>query len=277
MTDTSPVSSRRIIEFTIIPDAINSITNIQIEKSPPTEKRGSRMKVQINKINLYDNSGKNADIKNMFVNTDAVLTLLKIDESKTDEPKTDEPKTKDYSKFYYSLSIKLDENKNIALKGKEDDIYIMPDEKDKPGLLIKYNKDDKIDVDYILITGYIEPYVSALTAATPDADIPPMSNLSKLASEPNVKNLKIDKMFYILNKNPSGGDITIINKDKGKDLSIEEFLNLYYINYFSFDNTKFTELYNSLKNDSSSPDPNPGAGAGGGSKLVKKKKKSKIA
>jgi len=261
MADSS-ITKVRTIEFTIITDAINSITNIQIEKSPPTEKRGSRMKVLINKINLYDNSGENADIKNMFVNTDAVLTLLK-----TDEPKTDEPKTKDYSKCYYSLSIKLDKNKNIALKGKEDDIYIMPDEKDKPGLLITYNKDDKIDVDYILITGYIEHFTSALTAAIPDADIKHMSNLSKLASEPNVKNLNIEKMFYILNKNPSGGDITIINKDKGKDLSIEEFLNLYYINYFSFDNTKFTELYNSLKNDGSGTES-----AGGGSKLVKKKK-----
>ena len=267
MADSS-ITKVRTIEFTIITDAINSITNIQIEKSPPTEKRGSRMKVLINKINLYDEEKDNTDIKNMFVNTDAVLTLLK-----TDEPKTDEPKTKDYSKFYYSLSIKLDENKNIALKGKEDDIYIMPDEKDKPGLLIKYNKDDKIDVDYILITGYIEPYVSALISPMSDpTEPPPASKLVQMALGTNVKNLKIDKMFYILNKNPSGGDITIINKDKGKDLSIEEFLNLYYINYFSFDNTKFTELYNSLKNDGSGTVPNPGAVASGGSKLVKKKK-----
>jgi len=262
MADSS-ITKVRTIEFTIITDAINSITNIQIEKSPPTEKRGSRMKVLINKINLYDNSDENRDIKSMFDKTDAVLTLLKIDESKTDKSKTE-----DYSKFYYSLSIKLDKKNNIALNGKEDDIYIMPDEKNKSGLLIKYDKDDEIDVDYILITGYIEPYVSALTAAMPDPATPdPASNLSKLASGTNVKNLKIDKMFYILNKNPSGGDITIINKDKGKDLSIEEFLNLYYINYFSFDNTKFTELYNSLKNDGSGTES-----AGGGSKIVKKKK-----
>ena len=269
MADSS-ITKVRTIEFTIITDAIDEATNIPKKKSPPTEKRGSRMKVLINKINLHDEEKDNTDIKSMFNKTDAVLTLLKIDESKIDESKIDESKTEDYSKFYYSLSIKLDKNKNIALNGKEDDIYIMPDEKNKSGLLITYNKDNKIDVDYILITGYIEPYVSALTAAMPDADKQPISNLAKLASEPNVKNLKIDKMFYILNKNPSGGDITIINKGKGKDLSIEEFLNLYYINYFSFDNTKFTELYNSLINDGSGTES-----ASGGSKLVKKKKKAK--
>ena len=263
MTDTSPVSSRRTIEFNIIPDAIHSTTNISIEKSPPTEKRGSRMKVLINKINLYDKEKDNTDIKSMFDKTDAVLTLLKIDESKTDEPKTDEP-----SKFYYSLSIKLDKKKNIALKGKEDDIYIMPDEKNKSGLLIKYDKVDEIDVDYILITGYIKPYVSALISPMPDPATPaPASKLVEMALGTNVKNLNIEKMFYILNKKPSDGDIPIINKDKGKDLSIEEFLNLYYINYFSFDNTKFTELYNSLKNDGSGTES-----AGGGSKIVKKKK-----
>jgi len=265
MTDTSPVSSRRTIEFNIITDAIDEATNIPKKISPPTEKRGSRMKVLINKINLHDEEKDNTDIKSMFNKTDAVLTLLKIDESKTDKSKTE-----DYSKFYYSLSIKLD--KNIALKGKEDDIYIMPDEKNKSGLLITYNKGDKIDVDYILITGYINPDVSALISPMPDPATPaPASKLAQMALGTNVKNLKIDKMFYILNKNPSGGDIPIINKDKGKDLSIEEFLNLYYINYFSFDNTKFTELYNSLINYGSGT----GAVASGGSKLVKKKKKAK--
>ena len=260
MTDSS-ITKVRTIEFNIITDAINKETQIQIENPPPTGKRGSRMKVLINKINLYDKEKDNTDIKSMFNKTDAVLTLLKIDESKTE----------DYSKFYYSLSIKLDKNNNIALNGKEDDIYIMPDEKNKSGLLIKYNKDDKIDVDYILITGYIEPYVSALISPMPDPATPaPASKLVEMALGTNVKNLNIEKMFYILNKKPSDGDIPIINKDKGKDLSIEEFLNLYYINYFSFDNTKFTELYNSLIIASSGTES-----AGGGSKLVKKKKKAK--
>ena len=144
----------------------------------------------------------------------------------------------------------------------------MPDEKNKSGLLIKYDKVDEIDVDYILITGYIKPYVSALISPMPDPATPaPASKLVEMALGTNVKNLNIEKMFYILNKKPSDGDIPIINKDKGKDLSIEEFLNLYYINYFSFDNTKFTELYNSLKNDGSGTES-----AGGGSKIVKKKK-----
>ena len=270
MADSS-ITKVRTIEFNIITDAIDKETQIQIENPPPTGKRGSRMKVLINKINLYDKEKDNTDIKSMFNKTDAVLTLLKIDESKIDEPKTDESKTEDYSKFYYSLSIKLDKKKNIALKGKEDDIYIMPDEKNKSGLLIKYNKDDKIDVDYILITGYIKPYVSALISPMPDPATPaPASKLTEMALGTNVKNLNIEKMFYILNKKPSDGDIPIINKDKGKDLSIEEFLNLYYINYFSFDNTKFTELYNSLIIASSGTES-----AGGGSKLVKKKKKAK--
>ena len=257
MADSS-ITKVRTIEFNIITDAIDEETNIPKKNSPPTEKRGSRMKVLINKINLYDNSDENRDIMSMFDKTDAVLTLLKIDESKTE----------DYSKFYYSLSIKLDKKKNIALKGKEDDIYIMPDEKNKSGLLIKYDKVDEIDVDYILITGYIKPYVSALISPMPDPATPaPASKLAEMALGTNVKNLNIEKMFYILNKNPSDENITKINKDKGKDLSIEEFLNLYYINYFSFDNTKFTELYNSLKNDGSGTES-----AGGGSKLVKKKK-----
>jgi hypothetical protein len=137
----------------------------------------------------------------------------------------------------------------------------MPQNDDvKGGKFVSISDEQKYPLKYILITG-------KLTNSA--------GNSGKTAD--TNQRLTIEKVFYILNTAP---DTLQPTKIEEKVLTKEEFLNLYYINYFSFDNTKFTALYeNIFINDASKtspPVPVPGAAAfaaPGGSKLVKKKKK----
>ena len=209
--------------------------------------------------------------------TDAVLTCLKnnnvsapasvsasasasTDTSQIQQP----PATTDNN--LYSLSIKFFSQEEITVKKGEmkgnEHIYIMPQNDADKGKFVSISDEQEkpYSLKYILITGKL---INGLGESGQTAD--------------TNKNLSIDKVFYILNKAPDKIEHKILTNDV---LTKEEFLNLYYINYFSFDNTKFTELYNSLINDGSSPDPGAGAGpnlgAGGGSKLVKKKKQNRV-
>jgi hypothetical protein len=108
-----------------------------------------------------------------------------------------------------------------------------------------------------LIIGEFEKYIDPAAPAAPAADAAP----APAAPAPANKkfSLKIKKIIFIVDDSLSVQEN--IAKD---DLSKEEFLNLYYIDYFSFDNDKFTQKYTQFKTPSVFP---------GGSTLVKKKKK----
>ena len=114
--------------------------------------------------------------------------------------------------------------------------------------LVKYENVSDKTTKYILIIGkLIKP-----DAADPDA------------ADPDEKSsLEIKKIIFIFDSSSSPQNLVIANVD----LSKEEFLNLYYIDYFSFDDGKFTEKYTQFIN--------PPALKPGGSTLVKKKKKAK--
>ena len=163
----------------------------------------------------------------------------------------------------YSLSIKFFSQEEITVKKGEmkgnEHIYIMPQNDDDKGKFVSISdeQENQYSLKYILITGKL------------------INSFGKSGDPAANKNLSIDKVFYILNKAPDKIEHKILTNDV---LTKEEFLNLYYINYFSFDNTKFTELYNSLINDSSGTgaNPVPGAVSNGGSKLVKKKKQNRV-
>ena len=159
-----------------------------------------------------------------------------------------------------SLSIKFFSQEQKTLKKDDvmngnEHIYIMPQNDDDKGKFVSISDEQKYPLKYILITGKL------------------ISDFGKFRETGENKKLSIEKVFYILNNAPDTLKSTKIDE---KVLTKEEFLNLYYINYFSFDNTKFTELYEEIFiNDATKTSP-PGIGAGGGSKLVKKKKQNRV-
>jgi hypothetical protein len=194
----------------------------------------------------------------------------------------------------YSLSIRIVNDFTITNNISEKEfIYIIPSTENEKGLFIKNTENiENAEVKYILIIGKLKQELSALSATMSSSDNSqeaPKSALVAIKSNVNTITLDITKVFYILNNKP--GVVALDNEEKSKidNISEYEFLNLYYINYFSFDADSFNGLYNSLKEsdkyksvvpilESAVPDPVSArvagpASANGGSKLVKKKKK----
>lgn len=99
---------------------------------------------------------------------------------------------------------------------------------------------------------------SAAAPAAADAPAAPAAADKKIS-------LKIKKIIFIVDYDPSSSSVQENITITREDLIIEEFLNLYYINYFSFDNDKFTQKYTQFIK--------PPALQSGGSTLVKKKRK----
>lgn len=225
---------------------------------------GNRRKASI----IIVESTKISRLKDLIpTSTDVVFTCLKNNNvsapasvsASTDTSQIQQaPVTTDNN--LYSLSIKFFSQEQITVEKDEvmngnEHIYIMPQNDDDKGKFVSISDEQKYPLKYILITG-------KLTNSA--------GNSGKTAD--TNQRLTIEKVFYILNTAP---DTLQPTKIEEKVLTKEEFLNLYYINYFSFDNTKFTALYeNIFINDASKTSPPvPVPGAGGGSKLVKKKSK----
>lgn len=163
----------------------------------------------------------------------AVLTLLKNED--------------DSSAAIYSLSIDTSNNTIIIPKYTDEPSFKQYYYNMHNKLLVQYDDSlNSIKTENILIIGnLIKP-----GAADPDA------------ADPNEKSsLEIKKIIFIFDSSSSPQNLVIANVD----LSKEEFLNLYYIDYFSFDDGKFTEKYTQFIK--------PPALQAGGSTLVKKKKK----
>jgi hypothetical protein len=158
-----------------------------------------------------------------------VLTLLKKDEADTSTT----------SNTIYSLSIKLKKDtkidKNIVTEniyGKDKFIYTTDTTVDNINKL--YDLQDAIqDFTHILIIGNINNVT--------DLDFTSIKTIF-------VTNIQITAPQSI--------------KSFKESLNIQEFLNLRYIDYFSFDNIKFNELYNETHKM-----------AGGNSKKIKNKSK----
>jgi hypothetical protein len=160
-----------------------------------------------------------------------VLTLLKKDDANT-------------SNTIYSLSIKLKKGFEIEKNSVTENIYgnekfiYTTDTTDKTTNNISklYDLQDKnTDITHILIIGNSYNVIDSAFDFTPSKSIF-VTNIP-ITSAQSMKCFK-------------------------ESLKIQEFLNLLYIDYFSFDNVKFNELYNN----------NP-AIAGGNSKKNKKIKK----
>ena len=261
------------IEFKI-EDSTSQATTLATPANPGNRRKvSSIIKVESTKISRLEDLIKQS--------TNVVFTYLKdnnVSAPTTAPTDTSQPPQAPVStdKKLCSLSIKFFSQEQKTLKKDDvmngnEHIYIMPQNDDDKGKFVSISDEQKYPLKYILITGKL------------------ISDFGKFRETGENKKLSIEKVFYILNNAPDTLKSTKIDE---KVLTKEEFLNLYYINYFSFDNTKFTELYNSLINDGSSPDPDPdpdpdpgtgaGAGAGpnlgagGGSKLVKKKKQNRV-
>ena len=131
----------------------------------------------------------------------------------------------------YSLSIKLKVNSNMVNSFKDsfdfDNIYIFDKKKDcfKLNTITTY---DSLTVSHILIIG---------TAAKPNAPAAPAE-----AAAPFEFN-GITKTFLIIDNNVDG------NTPKYTDVTIEEYLNLYYIEHFSLNIIEFSDLYKKYKNN----------------------------
>lgn len=181
----------------------------------------------------------------------AVLTLLKNAEGS--------------SAAIYSLSIdtsyKTTEIPDIDNQSFEPHYYNM----NNNGLVKYENVSDKT-TKYILIIGELEKYIDP---AAPDPDPAPAPAAADAPAAPAAADkkisLKIKKIIFIVDYDPSSSSVQENITITREDLIIEEFLNLYYIDYFSFDNDKFTQKYTQFIN--------PPALKPGGSTLVKKKKK----
>lgn len=241
----------------------------KIEDSTPSAtlaNPGYRRKASIIKVESKEISRLKGLIK---PSTDVVLTYLK--NNTTTAPASvsasvsqlqQAPAATDNN--LYSLSIKFFSQEQKTLKKDDmmngnEHIYIMPQNDDDKGKFVSISDEQEYSLKYILITGKLRSGIGE--SGDPGAN----------------KKLSIEKVFYILNKAPDNIEHKILTKQV---LTKEEFLNLYYINYFSFDNTKFTELYeNIFINDATKTSPpvsdpsKPGGVPGGGSKLVKKKAK----
>ena len=237
------------IEFKI-EDSTSQATTLATPANPGNRRKvSSIIKVESTKISRLEDLIKQS--------TNVVFTYLKdnnVSAPTTAPTDTSQPPQAPVStdKKLCSLSIKFFEGKNITVKKDEamngdEHIYIMPQNDDDKGgkfVSISYEKDNSYPLKYILITGKL------------------ISDFGKFGETGENKKLSIEKVFYILNTAPDKIEHKILTKDV---LTIEVFLNLYYINYFSFDNTKFTELYEEIFKS-----------AGGGSKLVKKKKQNRV-
>lgn len=124
----------------------------------------------------------------------------------------------------YSLSIKLKVNSNMVNSFKDsfdfDNIYIFDKKKDcfKLNTITTY---DSLTVSHILIIG---------TAAPAEAAAQFEFN-------------GITKIFLIINSDETR------NTPKYTDVTIEEYLNLYYIEHFSLNIIEFSDLYKKYKNN----------------------------
>ena len=233
-------------------------------------KPGNRRKASI----IIVESTKISRLKGLIpTSTDVVFTYLKNNDAPApttapiQPPQVQQaPATTDNN--LYSLSIKFFSQEEITVKKGEmkgnEHIYIMPQNDDDKGKFVSISdeQENQYSLKYILITGKL------------------INGIGEFGDPGANKQLSIDKVFYILNTAP---DTLQPTKIEEKVLTKEEFLNLYYINYFSFDNTKFTALYeNIFINDATKTSPpvsdpsKPGGVPGGGSKLVKKKKQNRV-
>ena len=170
----------------------------------------------------------------------AVLTLLKNEDGS--------------SAAIYSLSIDTSNNTIIIPKYTDEPSFKQYYYNMRNTLLVNYKNVSNKTTKYILIIGELEKYIDP--AAPADAADPN-------AAPDEKSSLEIKKIIFIFDSSSSPQNLVIANVD----LSKEEFLNLYYIDYFSFDDGKFTEKYTQFIN--------PPALKPGGSTLVKKKKKAK--
>ena len=170
----------------------------------------------------------------------AVLTLLKNEDGS--------------SAAIYSLSIDTSNNTITIPKYTDEPSFKQYYYNMHNKLLVQYDDSlNSIKTENILIIGkLIKP---GAPADAPDD-----------ASPDEKYSLEIKKIIFIFDNNALHQQFTISAED---DLSKEEFLNLYYIDYFSFDNAKFTEKYTKFIKPPTVPP------AKGGSTLVKKKKKAK--
>jgi hypothetical protein len=125
----------------------------------------------------------------------------------------------------YSLSIKLKVSSNTVNSFKDsfdfDNIYIFDKNKNcfELNTITTYNS---LTVSHILIIG---------TAAEPNAPAAPFEFNG------------ITKTFLIIDNNVDG------NTPKYTDVTIEEYLNLYYIEHFSLNIIEFSDLYKKYKNN----------------------------
>jgi hypothetical protein len=200
----------------------NKITvNIIGDTKKFPDENGNRVKVQISSksINNFQN------ILDNFENIDKKLGVF------TCIDKTNKT---------YSLSIRIEKGitiepfiaKPFSIKTPIIDnefIYIIPSTESEEGSFIKNT--ENAEVKYILIIGKCEQET--------------MSNLTTIE-------LDITKVFYILNNKPVVKAFDNEEKVKIATITNYEFLNLYYINYFSFDADYFNVLYNSLKDSEKS-------------------------
>jgi len=192
-------------------------------------KEGARCKLDIaisNNLNLTDKVDS------------AVLTLLKKDEADTSTTSS----TSSISNTIYSLSIKLKEDTTIAKQLFPENIY----GKDK----FIYTTDTTADNINKLYD--FQNTISGVTHI--------------LIISSTVKQDNSDEFAFTANKSIFVTNIQMTTSQSSKNvkesLNIQEFLNLRYIDYFSFDNVKFNELYNNLLKI-----------AGGNSKKIKNKSK----
>lgn len=136
----------------------------------------------------------------------------------------------------YSLSIKLKVNSNTVNSFKEffgNNIYIF--DKNKDCFILK-DEYDNFKVSHILIIGTVD----------------------KLNEDALFQFGNITKTFLIIDDNVD------VNTSKYKDVTVEEYLNLYYIEHFSLNIIEFYELYNNyIKNTGGVVEGEEGQGEGG--------------
>lgn len=136
----------------------------------------------------------------------------------------------------YSLSIKLKVNSNTVNSFKDffgNNIYIFDKNKDCFTLIDEY---DNFKVSHILIIGTVD----------------------KSNEDVSFEFGNITKKFLIIDDNVNG------NTSKYTNVTVEEYLNLYYIEHFSLNIIEFYELYNNyIKNTGGVVEGEEGQGEGG--------------
>ena len=194
------------------------------EEAFPNDKEGKRCKVDISSFteNITELHNKVESV---------VLTLLTLLKGEGDD---------DIKKKFFSLSIKLNTDPKIDITSLDKSIYgekkyIYKNTDESITTLYNVSRLGDVKLTHILIIGTVTE---------------------------NSDNFTFTATKSIFVTNTTNEQLTTEVKLLHELLTIEEFLNLRYIDYFSFDNEKFNELYKGISQ------------GGGGINFSKKKNKS---